>query len=93
MYRSRARAAHVLQTSAPLGSGGEVPPSSVAAPPAAANLHQQQNVAFFNPLAYQNGHTEPPYQQESSNKGRNMIISKHIGMKAYLYLIRSSVPT
>ena len=71
MYRSRARAAHVLQTTAPLGSGGEA--SSAAAPPVTAS--QQQNVAFFNPLSYQNGHTESPFQQEVSNKGKDIQFS------------------
>ena len=83
MYRNRARAAHVLQPSAPvvtapgslpLPTGEMAPPGQVPEQypgyPTQPGYNGSGEVPFFNPLACQNGHMEPPaFSQDLSSKG------------------------
>jgi len=85
MYRNRARAAHVLQPSAPVIAQGSLPPAGDMAPPnqvpeqypgystQPAGYNGVGEVSFFNPSTL-NGHMEPQiFPQEISSKG-NLIL-------------------
>jgi hypothetical protein len=81
MYRNRARAAHVLQPSAPVAVQGQLPPTADAgmtppeqypgypSQPAGFNGMGGGEVSFFNPQTVQNGHMEPPLLQDIPSKG------------------------
>ena len=82
MYRNRARAAHVLQPSAPVVAQGSLPPTGDMAPPnqvaeqypgyptQPAGYNGVGEVPFFNPST-PNGHMEPQlFSQEISSKGK-----------------------